>query len=257
MNSSASHQVFGLHAAAEVLKRDPGRLQELLLQRGRRDRRLNSLREEAARLGISCREVDRRELDQFCAGPHQGVIATLSGEADALALDERGLLALLAEQGDKALLLVLDSVTDPHNLGACLRSAAAAGADAVVVPANQSARLNATVRKAASGAAEILPLVTVTNLARFLEQLKQNGIWVAGAESNAPVSVFEQDLTGPIALVLGSEGRGMRRLVREKCDYLVSIPMADAMNSLNVSVAAGICLFEVLRQRASCSSIRK
>ncbi|MCY4270087.1 MAG: 23S rRNA (guanosine(2251)-2'-O)-methyltransferase RlmB, partial [Gammaproteobacteria bacterium] len=168
---------------------------------------------------------------------------------EAPALDERGLLARLVERGDRALLLVLDSITDPRNLGACLRGAAAAGADAVVVPANHSTRLNAAARKTASGAAEILPLVAVTNLARFLDRLKQAGIWIAGADAGTGASLFEQDLTGPIALVLGAEGKGIRRLVKEKCDHLVAIPTTGAMTSLNVAVAAGICLFEVRRQR--------
>jgi len=246
---SAGDPVFGLHAVGEILRRDPARMRELLVQRGRRDRRLASLRAEAARHGIAPREVDRRELDALCPGAHQGVVATLGGGAEAPALDERGLLARLVERGDRAFLLVLDSITDPRNLGACLRGAAAAGADAVVVPANHSARLNAAARKTASGAAEILPLVAVTNLARFLDRLKQAGIWIAGADASAEASLFGQDLTGPIALVLGAEGKGIRRLVREKCDYLVAIPTTSAMTSLNVAVAAGICLFGGRRQR--------
>ncbi|MCY4182872.1 MAG: 23S rRNA (guanosine(2251)-2'-O)-methyltransferase RlmB [Gammaproteobacteria bacterium] len=248
---SAGNRVFGFHAVGEVLRRDPAKMRELLVQRGRRDRRLDSLRAEAARHGIPLREVDRRELDPLCPGAHQGVVATLGGGAEAPALDERGLLARLVERGDRALLLVLDSITDPRNLGACLRGAAAAGADAVVVPANHSTRLNAAARKTASGAAEILPLVAVTNLARFLDRLKQAGIWIAGADAGAGAgaSLFEQDLTGPIALVLGAEGKGIRRLVKEKCDHLVAIPTTGAMTSLNVAVAAGICLFEVRRQR--------
>ncbi len=249
--AQAPSQVFGLHAAGEVLRRNPSRVRELLVQARRKDRRLNSLREEAKRRGVSCKEVDRSELDRLANGAHQGVVAMLAGEAVAVSLDERGLLALLAAKGGDALLLILDSVTDPHNLGACMRSAAAAGADAVVIPANASARLNATVRKVASGAAETLPLVTASNLARFVDQLKQAGIWVAGADGGAPASLFEKDLSGPIALVLGAEGKGIRRLVKEKCDYLLAIPMADAMASLNVSVAAGVCLFEVVRQRRS------
>ncbi len=244
-------QVFGLHAVGEVLRRNPSRVRELLMQARRKDRRLNSLREEAKRLGISCKEVGRSELDRLANGAHQGVVAIFEGEAAAIPLDERGLLALLVAKGGDALLLILDSVTDPHNLGACIRSAAAAGADAVVIPANASARLNATVRKVASGAAETLPLVTASNLARFIDQLKQAGIWIAGADDSAPGSLFESDLSGPIALVLGAEDKGIRRLVKEKCDYLVAVPTADAMASLNVSVATGICLFEVVRQRRS------
>jgi 23S rRNA (guanosine2251-2'-O)-methyltransferase len=148
------------------------------------------------------------------------------------------------------MLLVLDGVTDPHNLGACLRSAEAAGVDAVIVPKDKSADLNATVRKVACGAAETMPFVRVTNLARTLEKLKQQGIWLYGTAGEAAQSVFEVDLKGPVALVMGAEGKGMRRLTREHCDYLVNLPMAGAVSSLNVSVATGICLFEAVRQRA-------
>lgn len=246
---SDSLQVYGLHAAGEMLARNPSAVKELLLQRGRTDRRLNSLREAAAQNGVPCRELDRRELDALASGRHQGVIAVVSDDAPAPSLDERGLLEFLASREAGAFLLILDSITDPHNLGACLRSADAAGVDAVVIPANKSVRVNATVRKIASGAAETVPVVTVTNLARFLDRLKQAGIWIAGAAEDAPTAIFDQDLTGPIALVLGSEGKGIRRLVREKCDYLVAIPMGGSLSSLNVSVAAGICLFEVVRQR--------
>ena len=241
--------VYGLHAAGEMLERNPTAVKELLLQRSRTDRRLDSLRRAAAQHDIVCRELERRELDKLASGTHQGVIAVIGEDAPAPSLDEGGLLELLASRGDQAFLLILDSITDPHNLGACLRSADAAGVDAVVIPANKSARVNATVRKIASGAAETVPVVTVTNLARFLDRLKQEGIWVAGAAEDAPTAIFDQDLTGPIALVLGSEGKGIRRLAREKCDYLIAIPMSGSISSLNVSVAAGICLFEVLRQR--------
>ncbi len=248
---SDSRQVYGLHAAGEILDRYPLVVKELLLLRGRTDRRLAALREKAADIGVPCRELERSELDALTSGKHQGAIAIVSD--DAPALDERGLLELLETRGDKAFLLILDSITDPRNLGACLRSADAAGVDAAVIPANKSVRVNATVRKVASGAAETVPVVAVTNLARFLDRLKQTGIWVAGAAEDAPATIFDQDLTGPIALVLGSEGKGIRRLVREKCDYLVAIPMGGSLRSLNVSVAAGICLFEVVRQRRALS----
>jgi 23S rRNA (guanosine2251-2'-O)-methyltransferase len=145
--------------------------------------------------------------------------------------------------------LVLDEITDPHNLGACLRSAGAAGVHAVIIPRDRSANLNATVRKVASGAAETVNLVVVTNLARCLQQLKERGIWLVGTDANAEKSLYEQELSGPLALVMGSEGRGLRRLTREKCDFLVSIPMPGVVSSLNVSVATGILLFEAIRQR--------
>ena len=146
---------------------------------------------------------------------------------------------------------VLDEVTDPHNLGACLRSADAAGVDAVIVPKDRSAPLNLTVRKVASGAAETVPLFAVTNLSRTLKDLQQRGIWLCGTAGEAEKTLYQQDLTGPLAILMGSEGKGLRRLTRETCDYLVSIPMAGAVSSLNVSVAAGICLFEAVRQRQS------
>lgn len=246
---SESLQVYGLHAVAEILGRNPSAVKELLLLRGRTDRRMAALREKAESTGVPCRELERRELDALASGKHQGAIAIVSNDAPAPSLDERGLLERLKTRGAEAFLLILDSITDPHNLGACLRSADAAGVDAVVIPANKSVRVNATVRKVASGAAETVPVVTVTNLARFLDRLKQSGIWIAGAAEDAPTAIFDQDLTGPIALVLGSEGKGIRRLVREKCDYLVAIPMGGSLSSLNVSVAAGICQFEVVRQR--------
>jgi len=151
------------------------------------------------------------------------------------------------------LLLVLDGVTDPHNLGACLRTADAAGALAVIVPKDKSATLNATVRKVACGAAEVVPLVAVTNLARTLEKLQKRGVWIVGTAGEASQELYSQDLSGPIALVMGAEGKGMRRLTREHCDYLVRLPMAGSVSSLNVSVATGVCLFEALRQRRATS----
>jgi 23S rRNA (guanosine2251-2'-O)-methyltransferase len=151
------------------------------------------------------------------------------------------------------LLLVLDGVTDPHNLGACLRTADAAGALAVIVPKDKSATLNATARKVACGAAEVVPLVAVTNLARTLEKLQKRGVWIVGTAGEASQELYSQDLSGPIALVMGAEGKGMRRLTREHCDYLVRLPMAGSVSSLNVSVATGVCLFEALRQRRATS----
>ena len=154
-----------------------------------------------------------------------------------------------------ALLLVLDEVTDPHNLGACLRTADAAGVHAVIVPKDRSAQLNMTARKVACGAAETIPFVAVTNLSRTLESLQERGIWIAGAAGEAQSTLYEIDLRVPIAIVMGSEGKGLRRLTREHCDYLMSIPMAGALSSLNVSVATGLCLFEAVRQRAGLGPV--
>ena len=158
---------------------------------------------------------------------------------------------MLEELQNPALLLVLDGVTDPHNLGACLRSADAAGVDAVIVPKDKSADLNATVRKVACGAAEVIPFVRVTNLARTLEGLKQRGVWLYGTAGEAENTIYNSDLTGSLAIVMGAEGAGLRRLTRETCDHLVKLPMAGSVSSLNVSVATGVCLFEVVRQRGS------
>jgi 23S rRNA (guanosine2251-2'-O)-methyltransferase len=156
----------------------------------------------------------------------------------------------LLERGEgPALLLVLDGVTDPHNLGACLRTADAAGAQAVIVPKDKSATLNATVRKVACGAAEVIPLVAVTNLARTLEKLQKKGLWVVGTAGEAEQMIYQLDMTGPTVLVMGAEGKGMRRLTREHCDYLAKLPMGGSVSSLNVSVATGVCLFEAVRQR--------
>ena len=196
-------------------------------------------------------------MDVWVEGVHQGVVADVSpsqvwGEA---MLDE-----LLDRTEGAPLLLVLDGVTDPHNLGACLRSADAAGALAVIVPKDKSATLTPTVRKVACGAAEVIPLVAVTNLARTLEKLQQRGLWVVGTAGEAEVSIYDQDLTGPTILIMGAEGKGMRRLTREHCDYLVKLPMAGSVSSLNVSVATGVCLFEAQRQRgakAKASSKKK
>lgn len=169
--------------------------------------------------------------------------------ADTPALSEDELLASLAHATEDPFLLILDGVTDPHNLGACLRSADAAGVQAVIVPKDRAARMSETVRKVACGAAESIPLVQVTNLARFIRELQKHQVWVGGTSAEAPDSIYDRDLTGPIALVLGSEGAGMRRLTEDSCDFTVRLPMLGRVESLNVSVATGICLFEVVRQR--------
>ncbi|TQV67262.1 23S rRNA (guanosine(2251)-2'-O)-methyltransferase RlmB [Exilibacterium tricleocarpae] len=241
--------LYGLHAVQALLKSAPQRARELWVLRGRRDQRLAKILQLAESHGIPQKVVSRRELDAAAAdGNHQGV--ALRAEVGQL-FDERYLLALLEEPARPPFLLVLDGVTDPHNLGACLRSAEAAGVDAVVVPKDNSAGINATVRKVACGAAEVLPLIPVTNLSRTLKALQARSLWVMGAAGEASRSIFETDLKGPLALVLGAEGKGLRRLTRELCDGLVNIPMAGTVSSLNVSVATGICLFEAVRQRAA------
>lgn len=239
--------IYGIHAVAAVLERRPGDLLEVWADERRRDRPLGALVETVQARQIPLRSVDRAALDDMLPGArHQGIVARVRvqvpGREEALRERLRGL--------DHApLLLVLDGVQDPHNLGACLRSADAAGVDAVVVPRDRAVGLTATVRKVASGAAETVPLIQVTNLARTLRELQDQGLWVAGLAGEADNSLYDLDLTGPLALVLGAEDRGLRRLTRETCDWLARIPMHGSVESLNVSVAAGVCLFEALRQR--------
>jgi 23S rRNA (guanosine2251-2'-O)-methyltransferase len=238
--------VHGINAVESVLKNDPERVLTLWVDPGRDDRRLAALIGQAKALGISVQPTSRKALDRRVPdGRHQGVVADYRpppplGEAELL---DR------VEAATAPLLLVLDGVTDPHNLGACMRTAAAAGALAVVAPRDRAASLTPAARKAASGAAETVPFVAVTNLARTLASLKQLGIWVIGTAGEAGQDLYAQDLRGPTAMVLGAEGSGMRRLTAEACDVLVRIPIEPAMESLNVSVAAGVCLFESVRQR--------
>ncbi|WP_120996929.1 23S rRNA (guanosine(2251)-2'-O)-methyltransferase RlmB [Stutzerimonas urumqiensis] len=243
---SQLEKVFGFHAIEALLHHHPKRVKQIWLAEGRADPRAQTLLELAERGRIPVGQIDRRELDASVEGVHQGVVAEVSpsqvwGEA---MLDE-----LLDRADEPPLLLVLDGVTDPHNLGACLRTADAAGALAVIVPKDKSATLNATVRKVACGAAEVMPLVAVTNLVRTLEKLQQRGVWVVGTAGEASKALYDHDLTGPLAIVMGAEGKGMRRLTRERCDFLASLPMGGSVSSLNVSVASGVCLFEARRQR--------
>ena len=202
--------------------------------------------------GVSISEAEKLDLDGRVSGRHQGVVAVLHAGAtvDAIGMMAEGELIDRVTQSAEALLLILDGVTDPHNLGACLRSADAAGVTAVIFPKDKSADVNDVARKVASGAAEAVPWVRVTNLARTIESLQQAGVWVIGTDGDAETTLYDQDLTGPCALVLGSEGSGMRRLTRERCDFVVRLPMSGSVSSLNVSVAAGVCLFEAVRQRA-------
>jgi 23S rRNA (guanosine2251-2'-O)-methyltransferase len=241
-----THWVFGIHAVEALLQRQSNRVQELWLQHGRNDQRMQSIQQHASQLGIECKVVAKELLDAEVDGNHQGVLALTT---PAQTLRDRDLKSLLDGLEHTPLLLILDGVTDPHNLGACLRTADAAGVDAVIAPKDNTAPLNSTVRKVACGAAEVVPYIQVTNLARTMKDLQQRGIWITGTAGEAEQSVYEADLKGPVALVMGAEGAGMRRLTREHCDYLVKLPMAGSVSSLNVSVATGICLFEAVRQR--------
>lgn len=241
--------VYGLHAVQAMLERTPRRVRKLNVQRGRLDSRMQAVLDAAAGEAIEIDRVLPDELDRMAdGGVHQGVLAQVTPSQ----LWSEDMLGHLLDRLDGVpLLLVLDGVTDPHNLGACLRSADAAGAQAVIIPKDRSASLSPTVRKVACGAAETVPLVAVTNLARTLKQLQQRGLWVVGTAGEADQLLYQVDMRGPTVIVMGAEGAGMRRLTREHCDYLAKLPMAGGVSSLNVSVAAGVCLFEVVRQRTA------
>jgi len=227
------------------LRAQPQSVRMIYVSASRRDRRARDLVERAAAAGVAVHAADDQRLAALAGNDkHQGVVAVVDAAPAAGTLDE-----ILDASTEPALVLVLDGVTDPHNLGACLRNADAFGAHAVVVPKDRAVGLNATVAKAASGAAATVPLVSVTNLVRSLSELKERGVWVVGADVGGE-NLFEADLSGPIAWVLGAEGSGLRRLTREACDRIVTIPMQGAVESLNVSVAAGVCLFATRRQRA-------
>jgi len=243
-------RVFGLHAVQALLDRHPKRIKRLLLQAGRLNERQQALLAMAERQGVALQRVASDELDAQAEGVHQGVVAEV---VPSQLWSEEMLGHMLDRLEGTPLLLVLDGVTDPHNLGACLRSADAAGAHAVIVPRDRSASLNPTVRKVACGAAETVPLVAVTNLSRTLKQLKQRGLWVVGTAGEADQLIYDVDFTVPSIIIMGAEGAGMRRLTREHCDYLAKLPMAGSVSSLNVSVATGICLFEAVRQRGAAS----
>jgi 23S rRNA (guanosine2251-2'-O)-methyltransferase len=226
----------------------------VLVTSGREARRLAELTALAHRSGVQVSAIDDASLDKLAdGGRHQGVVAEILARTSD---PETQLEEALEAAKNVPLLLVLDGVQDPHNLGACLRSADAAGVTAVIAPRDRAAGLTPVARKVAAGAAETVPFVPVVNLARALRDLKDRGIWLVGTDDNAEKTLFEADLTGPVALVMGSEGEGLRRLTRECCDQLVSIPMAGAVESLNVSVATGVVLFEAVRQRSAASAVR-
>jgi len=238
--------VFGFHAVLARLRADAKSVIEIFLDEGRNDARGKDLVAAAERAGVRLMRVPTKRLDGFYGGGrHQGVVARVEVRNSVESLDE--ILAPI----EKPLLLVLDGITDPHNLGACLRVANAAGAHAVIAPKDRAAGINPTVSKVASGAAEATPYLMVTNLARSLAQIKEKNVWIVGADERADKTLYEADLPDSIAWVLGAEGEGMRRLTRESCDLLVRVPMRGEVESLNVSVAAGICLFESVRRRSS------
>jgi 23S rRNA (guanosine2251-2'-O)-methyltransferase len=238
-------QVYGLHAVRAVLERRPESiLGARLLHEG--GRRVDELAVDLARLGVPVTRVKRADLDRLCEGAaHQGIVVDVASVREFSLGDFE---TLVLDRGRAVRLLVLDGVEDPRNLGACLRTADAAGVDAVVVPKVHSASLTPAARKAATGAAETVPVLRAPNLARALTWLKEAGVWVVGADAHAERPLYTAKLAPPIALVLGGEGRGLRRLTRDLCDELIGIPMVGVVASLNVSVAAGVVLFELLRQ---------
>ena len=248
MADSKRSFVYGLHAVNAALERAPERVLELWTVQTRDDARTRDLKERAERVGVHVHAVGADALNKLVGDVvHQGAVAAMR---PLRPWDEDDLTQALGQLSGDPLLLILDGVTDPHNLGACLRTADAAGAHAVVIPKDRAATVDGVARKVAAGAAEFIPVASVTNLARTLEVLKERGIWVVGTDGEAEKTLYAADLKRPLALVLGAEGSGMRRLTKDKCDFLVRIPMAGHMPSLNVSVAAGIALFEALRQRA-------
>lgn len=244
-----SHELLiGINSVEAALSHDPKNIVELFIETGTTNARLKELSERARDLGVKPHGRTRELLDRMTGGGrHQGVVAQYRA---APPRSEAELAGLVEAAGRDALVLVLDGVTDPHNLGACLRSAEAAGVTAVVVTKDKAVGITPIVRRASAGAADRVPFIAVTNLARTLRALKDAGLWLTGLVGESEQDFYRVDLKGPIALVIGSEGEGLRRLTREQCDYLVRIPMRGAVESLNVSVATGITLFEVLRQRA-------
>jgi 23S rRNA (guanosine2251-2'-O)-methyltransferase len=245
---SKRNYVYGLHAVGAALERAPDRVLELWIAQPRDDGRTRELKDHAQTAGVHVHAVSTDALMKLVGDVvHQGAVAAMR---PLKGWDDHDLTDFLDSLAGEPLLLILDGVTDPHNLGACLRTAEAAGAHAVVIPKDRAATVDGVARKVAAGAAEFIPVVSVTNLARTLEILKERGIWIVGTDGEAEKPLYAVDLRRPLGLVLGAEGSGMRRLTREKCDFLARIPMAGHVQSLNVSVAAGIALFEALRQRA-------
>jgi 23S rRNA (guanosine2251-2'-O)-methyltransferase len=254
---SSPKVLFGFHAVGVRLKTAPSSIVEIYVDPGRRDVRMRQFLDKVTEAGVRLIEADGVRLAKLAGSHgHQGVAARVQAIAQVTSLDEL-LEQLEASQAElpqaervQPLILVLDGVTDPHNLGACLRVADGAGAHAVIAPKDHAAGINATVAKVASGAAETVPYFMVTNLARTLNELKERNIWIIGTSDAATKNLYQVDLKGPVALVLGAEGAGMRQLTAKTCDDLVSIPMRGAVESLNVSVASGVCLYEALRQRS-------
>lgn len=240
--------IFGIHAVTHLLQRSPERVREVFVLQNRDDEKLHKIVTLARQNSINVQPVKKNFLEEKASGNHQGVLARAK---PVQAKGEHDLFAMLDAQDEPAFLLILDTITDPHNLGACLRSCDAAGVQGVIAPKDKAVGLTATVSKVACGAAESVPFYQVTNLSRTMKELQERGVWLYGTAGEASESVYKTDLRGPIAIVMGAEGKGLRRLTREACDHLIHIPMAGEVSSLNVSVATGVCLFEAVRQRQS------
>ena len=246
MSSTQNQIIFGFHSVESVIKNDPVNILQLLVEKNRSDKRMMQLVNYAESQGISVEYLKKTDLEkQADSRKTQGIAIRYKATAQQPSKSLEDIL-----QKEDAFLLVLDGVTDPHNLGACLRSADAAGVDAVIVPKDRAAGITPTARKVACGAAETVPFFQVTNLARTLKQLKDNDVWIAGTAGEAENNIYDVEFSGKLALVMGAEEKGMRRLTRENCDQLIKLPMAGQVESLNVSVATGVCLFEIVRQRS-------
>lgn len=242
-----SSKLFGMHAVQAALDYSPSRISRVWVDGQRNDNRVCKILENLAALGIEPEKIDRKKLDRLAEGQnHQGIAMEVEMPGE---LPESDLKDAVLSLDKPALFLVLDNVQDPHNLGACLRTSDAAGVNGVIVTKDNATGITPTVCKVASGAAETVPVYQVTNLARTLRWLKEQGIWVAGAAGEAEQSIYDSDLTLPLAIVIGAEGSGLRRLTREQCDFLIKLPMLGRIESLNLSVAAGVMLYEALRQR--------
>lgn len=251
---SKNQVTFGIHAVNSIIERQPERFVEVFILKGRNDERIDPIVSQLRKFGVSVQFVHRKVLDDKSNNEqHQGIVAVVK---PLKVLDETDLdqiISVAEEKKEPLFLLILDGVTDPHNLGACLRTADAAGVNAVIVPKDKSASLNPTVAKVACGAAETMPLIQVTNLARSMREIQERGVWIVGTAGETELNIYQAKLTGSIALAMGAEGKGLRRLTREHCDELIAIPMAGSVSSLNVSVATGVCLFEIVRQRNASS----
>jgi len=247
----SEHYLYGIHAITRRLNRAPAECIELLCV-DQPNARLRELVELARAAGVAVRSESRARLAEICASDkHQGCVLRTIESAPAMDLRQ-----CLERIDADSLLLVLDGIQDPHNLGACLRTADACGVDAVIIPRDRAVKVNSTVRKVAAGGAESVAVIEVTNVARCLKELKQAGVWIYGTADSAESSIYEHDFRGPVALVMGAEGSGLRRLTMESCDYLVGLPMRGQVESLNVSVATGICLYEILRSRGDLGPAR-